>query len=209
MPLPADVLADVVFGRSEPPVDQPSTPLDLRPEEVWVNEEQARQRTREIAHVIAHDVRGRLELPEWRKHVPYGLLGWAPTKVPVAAANVSSKNARFVTPTVAEKLWRGDTTGLRREHVIARSLITARWDAVGPDPELLAPIIWTYRFAIVLTTIDEARSIDKVGGKVGGCERYSRAGIHSVYDRLQRGDIDVALLDPEDPNHDLLELTPW
>ena len=209
-PVELDALADVVFGRCEPPQHQRGPILlDLRSDLVWVDDSEARQRTGEIAQAVAHDVRGRREIPAWRKHVPYGLLGWAPTKVPLKAANVGPSNARFVTPTVAEMLWNGQATGLRREHVISRSMITAEWDAAGPDPDALAPIIWAYRFAIVLTTLDEARRIDKDGGKVGGCERYTLAGIHTVYDRLQRCDIDVALLDPKNDRHHHLELEPW
>lgn len=210
VPIDGDALVDAVFGGSAPHVEaSPSSLLELNTGKVWVSDDVARARTRDIADVVAHDVRGRLEIEAWRKHVPYGLLGWAPTKVPVKAANVGPSNSRFVTPTVAEMLWRGQSTGLRREHIVARSRIVAMWDEVGPDPEELAPIIWAYRFAIVLTTIDEARRIDKVGGKVGGCERYARAGIHTVYDRLQQRDVDVALLDPEHEAHRTLEIAAW
>ena len=203
-------LADVLFGAADPPSDyRPGSLLELRPDLVWEDDAAARQKTIEIADVVAHDVQGRRDIEAWRKHMPLGLLGWAPTKVPVKAANVGPKNARFVTPAVAEMLWDGQTTGLRREHIIARSNIVKKWDAVGPDPRALAPIIWAYRFAIVLTTIDEARRIDRDGAKVGGCERYASAGVHTVYDRLQRRDIDVALLDPEHERHAELELTPW
>lgn len=209
-PIEVADLATVLFdGSIPPPDDHPESLLKLRTTQVWEDDAAARQKTLEIADVVAHDVAGRRDIPAWRKHIPYGLVGWAPTKVPIRAANVGPKNARFVTPTVAEMLWQGQSTGFRREHVISRSRIVDQWDAIGPDPAALAPIIWAYRFAIVLTTVDEALRIDRDGAKVGGCERYALAGIHTVYDRLQERDIDVHLLDPEQALHGDLELAPW
>lgn len=209
-PVALDQLEGVLFAGDDPPPEDPSgSILELHPDRVWLDDEAQRRKTREIAEVVAHDVRGRATIEAWRRHVPFGLLGWAPTKVPLKAANVGPTNARFVTPTVAEMLWRGERSGFRREHIVARSAIVKMWDEVGDDLEALARIIWDYRFAAVLTTIDEAKHIDRVGGRVGSTERYVTAGVPTVYDRLRRCDTPVGLLDPRHPAHAELELTPW
>lgn len=209
-PLPPEVTLALRSGeRSDAAEDfAGATLLDLDPGVVWHEEGEQRERTRMIAAMVEHDLVGSRTIEGWRRFVRVGNMGWAPMTVPVRAADVSYRNARFVSPTVAELLWHGVRTGFRREHVVSRSLIAAEWEAAQTQHELES-IIWNHRFAVVLTTEEEAKRVDRLGSRVGRSERYLKAGIPTVYDRLFRRDVYVEALDPKSHLHQQLDDPSW
>ena len=172
---------------------------------VWFDEAEQRERARDIAAVVAHDLQGAADVPQWRTHVRSSHLGWAPAKVPVRTVDPGLSNTRFVTPSIAEALWRGTSPKVTREHAVSRSYLASEWEQTGGDLDKIADIIWDYRFGVVLTTVEEGKIIDRLGGRVGRTERYAAAGIPHVYDRLHRRDIPVAWIDPRHEAHHRLD----
>lgn len=206
-PLPVDVILEAGFeGHLNVPREDPvESRLFIDPEAVWFDEAVQRERAQEIAAVVAHDLAGASALSQWRTHVRAGHLGWAPAKVPVRTADPGLSNTRFVTPSVAEALWRGTSPKVTREHAVSRSFLASEWQLTGGDLDKIADIIWDYRFGVVLTTVEEGKLIDRLGGRVGRTERYAAAGIPHVYDRLHRRDIPVAWIDPRHKDHHRLD----
>jgi len=174
---------------------QPKSFLPLDASVLWVDEATQKERAGEIAKVILHDLEGERSVNHWRTHVPRGLLGWAPTKVPLRAKELSYRNCRYVTPKVAEILEAGERTGFRREHIVSRSELANLWSE-AETAEKISEIVMEYRFAVVLTTIEESAHIDRVGGRQGRTERYLAADISVVYDRKQGSEVHVTTLDP-------------
>jgi hypothetical protein len=205
-PQPVEVVGAALVGadQGDVPRGPSSSRLALDVDKVWWAEDEQREHARDVALAVAHDLLGEATIPGWRSHVGATHLGWAPTKVPVRGADVIWSNARFVTPTVAELLDQGERHRFRREHTVSRSLIAAKWHAAA-DLDELTRIVWDHRFAIVLTTLEEQQRIDTIGSKTGGAERYIKAGIFRVYDRLHERDVDVELIDPSHPRHSELE----
>lgn len=203
-PLPVE---EIVASAIEdlPPTGGPPTPLVFDSSEVYVDEETQRERAREFAEVVAADLTAAEQVPTWRKHVGPTHIGWGPAKIPLRLSKVGLGNGRFVTPTIAEALWRGERPAFRVEHVVARQLLanewTTAWTATGGDLDAIAEIVWRHRYGVVLTTPEEDAAITKASSKVGGPERYVEAGIAHVYDRLHRRDISVLWLDPRNENH--------
>ena len=175
---------------------QPKSFLPLDASVLWVDEATQKERAGEIARVILHDLEGERSVNHWRTHVPRGLLGWAPTKVPLRAKELSYRNCRYVTLKVAEMLEAGERTGFRREHIVSRSELANLWSE-AKTAKRISEIVMEYRFAVVLTTVEEAAHIDRVGGRQGRAERYVAADIPRVYDRQQKCEVEVAALDPQ------------
>ena len=174
---------------------QPKSFLPLDASVLWVDEATQKERAGEIAKVILHDLEGERSVNHWRAHVPRGLLGWAPTKVPLRAKELSYRNCRYVTLKVAEMLEAGERTGFRREHIVSRSELANLWSE-AKTAKRISEIVMEYRFAVVLTTVEESARIDRVGGRQGRAERYIAADIPIVYDRLLERKVDAATLDP-------------
>lgn len=206
---PEDVMMLRRSDAERPGSEVPGTTLlDLDPAVVWFDEPSQRERCSEVAAMIEHDLLGARTIQRWRRFVGVGHLGWAPMTVPVRAYDLGYRNSRFVSPAVAEMLWRGEKTGFAREHVVSRSRIAEEWESCTSVDDI-EKIVWDYRFAVVLTTADEAKRIDRMGGRVGRWERYLEAGMPTVYDRLLRRDVHVAALDPRSPMHGFLEDREW
>lgn len=124
-PLPPDLIIMLRGNESGDLLRDDGAPgglLDLHPELAWYDEATQRDRAQEVAALVEHDLLGSRTLERWRRFVGIGHLGWAPMTVPVRAYDVGYRNARFVSPTVAEMLWRGEKSGFAREHVVSRSM---------------------------------------------------------------------------------------
>jgi len=206
-PLPVEVIVAAGFDGtlSQRPVDHAESRLFIDADTVWFDEADQRERAREIAAVVAYDLEGAAALPQWRTHVRSSHLGWAPAKVPVRTADPGLSNTRFVTPSVAEALWRGTSPKVTREHAVSRSFLATEWENTGGDLDKIADIIWDYRFGVLLTTVEEGKTIDRLGARVGRTERYVAAGIPHLYDRFRRRDIPVGWLDPRHAEHHKLD----
>lgn len=187
----------------------PPTPLVFETSTVFVDDDTQRERAREFAEVVATDLQAAEQVPTWRRHVGATHLGWGPAKIPLQLSKVGLGNGRFVTPTIAEALWRGERPAFRVEHVVARQLLanewTRTWEESGRDVAALTELVWRHRYGVVLTTPEEDAAITRVS-RIGGPQRYVEAGLTHVYDRLHRRDVSVLWLDPDHENHGSLSL---
>lgn len=209
-PLAVEAFIDDAVNLNPTFTTGPPTPLVFEASTVFVDDTAQRERAREFAEVVATDLQAAEQVPTWRRHVGATHIGWGPAKIPLRLSKVGLGNARFVTPTIAEALWRGERPAFRVEHVVARQLLAdgwaSTWETSGRDVDALAELVWRHRYGVVLTTPEEDAAISRAS-RIGGPERYVEAGITHVYDRLHRRDISVLWLDPDHANHESITRT--
>jgi hypothetical protein len=131
--------------------------------------------------------------------------GWWPMKIPVPGWDPRSHQIRYVTPAFHELITARDYVAEpgrwphRREHLVTREDLVRGWERFGPDQvDSIARDMYDHRWSVVCVTVAEESALRASAAQVGkgGVERYYRAGLTQVYDRLLDRTVEISEVDP-------------